>query len=143
VCSSDLVLKGTQASLIEIPTVKTRCEISFRDGNNNRPQLLMVDQCDKILIKIGDNTQTLKIDATGFVFNNGDNAGMVILSKLTDNLNSLKTYCEGLKSAIESGFTGVGEGSAASGTAAKTAFDTAMTGKLISFENMENTKVKH
>lgn len=83
-----------------------------------------------------------KSDSHIFEFNGGTLGGLVILAKLVNNLNSLKSYCETLKSAISTGLNSVGEGGAASGTAAKASFESAMTAQNISFENMENEKIK-
>lgn len=76
-------------------------------------------------------------------FNGGDLGGLVKIEKLTENLNKLKTYVETMKNAIETGLSGVGESSAASGSAGKTAFSGAMTGQSIDFEDMEDSKIKH
>jgi hypothetical protein len=138
------VLIGSQASVIEIPTIGSDCTVCYRDNNIQRPQLVNVDKSDKLLIKIGndsDGYQTLQVTKDGFVFNGGNNGGLVILQKAIDNFNSIKTYTDTLKTAIEAGFTAVGVGSAASGPNGKTAFDAAMTAS-ISFEDMNNDKIK-
>lgn len=87
------VLQGSQASFMEIPQVGTNCTICFRDNNIQRPQLSQVDQCDKILIKIGDNT--LQVDSTAWVFNGGTH-GMVkadsLISKINTIENTLNTF---------------------------------------------------
>jgi|YelNatPaOPRAMG01_1025707.scaffolds.fasta_scaffold37442_2 hypothetical protein len=82
------VLRGSQASFIEIPKVGSDCTLCYRDNNIGRPQLYQVDQCDKILVKIGDST--LQIDANGFVFNGGENDGMVLLQGLLTKINRLE-----------------------------------------------------
>jgi hypothetical protein len=83
------VLKGVQASFVEIPTIGTRCEFTFRDGNNHRPQLIMVDQCDKYLIQIA-NSSTLIVDKDTWIFNGGNNDGMVLLQGLLTKINRLE-----------------------------------------------------
>lgn len=83
------------------------------------------------------------VEAELMEFNGGTNGGLVKLQELTDSLNSLKTYCETLKTAIEAGFTSVGIGAAANGTTAKLAFDTAMTSATIEIKDLENDKITH
>jgi len=83
------------------------------------------------------------VEAELMEFNGGENGGLVKLKELTDSLNSLKTYCESLKSAIDSGFTAVGIGAAANGTTAKTAFDAAMATKSIQIKALDNKKITH
>ena len=79
----------------------------------------------------------------GIVMNGGALGGLVILEKIVDNLNAIHDYIfNTLQPAIESAFTAVGEGSAASGSAGETSFSTSVAGKDISFEDMENTKIK-
>ena len=116
------VLKGSQASLIEIPTVGTTCLINFRDNNVQRPQIYQVDKCDKILIQIaGDNgTQTLEISADGFVFNEGKQGGMVILQNVVDRLNNLEDDINKLRSAFNQWIIIPSDGGAALKTAAAT-----------------------
>jgi hypothetical protein len=63
------VLISTQSSFLEIPKVGTECVMTFRDANLGRPQLLEVNECDKILIKVG--TSTLNIIDGEFKFNGG------------------------------------------------------------------------
>ena len=139
------VLIGSQASVIEIPTVGSDCTVCYRDNNIQRPQLVNVDKSDKLLIKIGNNPdgyQTLQVTKDGFVFNGGNNGGLVLLQKAVDNLNSIKTFCDTLNTAIGTGFTAVGVGSAASGPNGKTAFDLAMASTSITLEDMNNDKIK-
>lgn len=75
--------------------------------------------------------------------NGGDNGGLVNVEKLKNNLNSLKRYVEAMKSAIGTGFTSVGAGSAANGPAGNTAFNAAMAAQNINFEDMEDKRITH
>ena len=87
------VLKGSQASIIEIPAVKSACTIVFKDNNIQRPQLYQCDQCDKFLMKIGnadDGFQTLQVSKDGFIYNGGNNNGMVLLMKLLTAINRVE-----------------------------------------------------
>jgi len=91
------VLIGTQASFVEIPAVNSNCTICFRDNNIQRAQLYQVDQCAKILIKIG--TQTLQVDSTAWVFNGGS-TGMVKADVLKTESEKDKAILDGLMQII-------------------------------------------
>ena len=95
-----------------------------------------VSQCSEV--------EKITIDCNGdIVINGGDNKGIVKIQELKDNLDSLKSYIEAMNTAISTGFSSVGESSAASGTAGKSAYTSAMTGRSINFKDMEDTKVTH
>lgn len=85
---------------------------------------------------------TLDADTT-ITINGGNNGGLVIAQRVQDSLNSLKQYCEDLKSAITTGINNIGAGSSANGATGKAAFETAMAGKTITFDNIENTNITH
>lgn len=73
----------------------------------------------------------------------GDKGGLVNIENLKNNLDSLRRYVEALKSAVATGLNGVGTSTEASGQAGATAFNSAMAGHSINFENMEDTTIKH
>ena len=81
------VLIGSQASLIEIPTVGTDCTMCFRDNNIQRPQLIQVNQCDKVIVTIGKSI--FYVDETGFKLNN-DTKGLK--KTLQDLINELINF---------------------------------------------------
>ena len=78
------VLKGSQASLIEIPAIDSACTVCFKNNNIQRPQLYQVDQCDKILIKISESV--FNIDSDGFDFAKGSYGLKKTLSDFCDKL---------------------------------------------------------
>jgi hypothetical protein len=141
------VLKGSQASFIEIPKVGSNCTIRFRDNNIQRPQLFQVDQSEKILIKI-DNS-TLQVDSSGWVFNGGGLNGMVKIDDLISNINvretrinaivtsltSLATACN----AVTTPITGT-----ALGTLITTAIATMVTSPITTtvLNDLQNEKIK-
>lgn len=86
------VLIKAQASVYEIPVVKSACLMGFRDGNINRPQIISVDQVDELLI----NCKTL------VKFNGGQLGGMVKLNDVVTKLNNLEEDINKLKTAFES-----------------------------------------
>ena len=93
------VLFSSQASVIEIPKLKTACLICFRDNNIQRPQLLSVHESDKYLITIG--TSTLEITSGLFKFNGGNNDGMVLINALTTKINNLETLVNNILAVLK------------------------------------------
>ena len=137
------VLKGSQASLIEIPAKNSICTICFRDNNIQRPQLYQVDQCDKILIKVGnkaDGFQTLQISKDGFVWNDGKNGGLVLAPELKMQSNKDKAILDALLSIING--TPINEPGSGSPSALQAALKGALTGKQSgTWNNLENKKL--
>ena len=113
---------------------------------------VLVEDAD-ITIKKGDNSVVVKSD--GVVINGGDNKGLVKIDNLRKSLDSLKTYCEALKTATAQGIAAIGEitvvndiaNGIASGSAGAGAFNTAMGTTSITIDDeggsMENKKVTH
>lgn len=94
------------------------------------------------VVKGDGSTITLKSDGT--VELNGSNfAGLVKLQELETNLNQLKTYVETMSAAIGPAFSAVGASPAASGALGQASYAAATAALSISFQNMENDKVKH
>src|ERR1044072_7472352 len=89
------VLVSSQASYVEIPETGTKCVICFRDANQGRPQILMVDKALKILVKC-DN----------IVFNDGMLGGLVKVNEVVNDLNAIKQDINALK-AVFSGWSPV------------------------------------
>lgn len=77
------------------------------------------------------------------IFNGGELGGLVKIEELKKSLDSLKQYCEDLKTAVAQGLTAVGVGTAASGTTGAQTFYQLMTGKSITIEEMEDEMIKH
>lgn len=82
-------------------------------------------------------------DVEVVLMNGGELGGLVKIEELRKSLDSLKQYCESLKSAIAAGLNAVGVGTAASGTNGAKAFNDAMAGKSITIEDMEDSKILH
>jgi hypothetical protein len=93
------VLKGSQASLIEIPQPNSACTLCFKDNNIQRPQLYQAHVCDKVLVKIGD--QTLNISINGFVFNEGNFGGIVKLDPLHNRIKAVEDFTNNLLSTLK------------------------------------------
>lgn len=75
----------------------------------------------------------------------GKNGGLVILEKVQNNIDTLKTYCEAMKTAVANALTSinVAAGSAYAGSAAAGTFNSGMAAQSINFEDMENKNVTH
>lgn len=87
---------------------------------------------DGASFEIADDTITM---------NGGQLNGLVKLQELQNNLNSIKSYCDLLKTAISAGLTAVKDGAAASGTNGAAVFNSAMAGAAIVLQDMENKKI--
>ena len=114
-------------------------------------------KCDKTEIEVKSAELTAKIDgvelevkgnkikvkAEEIAFNDGNNKGLAKVEVIKDNLDALKNYLTAMNSAISTGFSGVGAGPSAAGSAGAGAYQGAMAGQSIVFQDMENSKVKH
>lgn len=85
------VLKNTQASITEVPVIGSECIFTFRNGDTNQPQLLLIDQIDQLLINCKTNVQ----------FNGGKLGGMVKVIDLVTRLNNLENDINTLKAALQ------------------------------------------
>ena len=132
------VLKGSQASFIEIPSVGSACTICFKNNNIQRPQIFQIDTCDKILIKVGENNLEINPE-DGFVFNNSSN-GIVLITELITKLNNIETDLNNLKNLMFAWIPVPSDG----GLALKTAAIPWINNKLVKTikSDIENTKVK-
>lgn len=94
----------------------------------------------KAVVLVGSSSVTVKDSL--IQFNDGSLGGLVEIQKLKDNLKAVRDYIKNtLEPAINTGITGVGIGSSASGTTGAGDFTSALTGQDITFEDMENTKI--
>jgi hypothetical protein len=114
------ILRGSQASFIEIPHITSHCLLTFKDNNTQRPTLYSVDQCDKILVRVG--TVTLEIntgkdsennDIASFVFNGGSQGNMVLIQKAVDKLNIIEQDINKLKTSFSTWVVVPSDGGAA------------------------------
>jgi hypothetical protein len=137
------VLVGSQASFIEIPKVKSKCLMGFRDMNILRPQLISVHQIDKLLVKINDSTAEMEINNGKIIFNGGNLGGIPKIQELTDNINSIKNFVTALNNALPAAFTAIGASTAAAGANGATSIQTAMSSQSITIKDMEDKNVTH
>jgi hypothetical protein len=98
------------------------------------------DMKDLAVISV-DEADTVQVSGN-FIFNEGKRGGLPMIAELKDNLQSIKEYCEAINAALPTAFTAIGIGSAANGTTAATNYQTAMSGKSIVINDMENENIK-
>jgi len=84
------VLKNSQGGFIIVPAINSDCLISFKTNDANRPQLLMVDQVDKLLIT-----------ANTISFNSGTK-GIPVSLDLVTRFNNLENLVNDLVSKFNS-----------------------------------------
>ncbi|HXU28019.1 MAG TPA: hypothetical protein VN698_12385 [Bacteroidia bacterium] len=134
----------------------TSCTITVDDldienidlGTSKSGVVLYPTQGSDVLVMFVDDSLTGRvIDAsqTDNVELMGDaNGGIPIAQEILDNLNAIKTHLNAQDVAIAAGLTSVGQyPSSAIGTAAATAYTTAVNASPVNFVSMENQKVKH
>ena len=95
---------------------------------------------DELFVSMMSEIEKIEIIVDEIVINEGKNDGLVKIHKLEQNLENIKTYLSTLNAAIA---TGLGSTVSNGGVAAATTFTTTMQGTPLTFENMENDKIKH
>jgi hypothetical protein len=133
--SDDVPYEGIQLGFgyVDVkPKNDTICLIGILEGKEALTFLINAEQVELVEVK-----------ADKITFNGGSNKEIVKIEQLQKNLDSLKKYCEALKLAVATGINAVGISSSASGTVGATAFNNAMTGESIAFEDMKDEKILH
>ena len=125
----NVVLNNT-GGIYVVPADGADCVICEVDGPD-KWELLKASAYTKVIIQASSLVQ----------FNDGSLGGLVEIEKLKDNLKAIHDYIFNiLQPAVHTGIAGVSGGYGASGA---TAFNGAIAGQDITFEEMENTKIKH
>lgn len=96
---------------------------------------------DGVTFAVADKKVT--IDADEIDLNGTANSGVPKVKAVKDNLDAIKNYLTAMDAAIAAGLNGIGAGPTAAGSAGAGAYQGAMTGQSIVFQDMENSKVKH
>lgn len=104
---------------------------------------LIEGKVESLFIIAFSEIEKVRIKTTAIELNGDQYKGLVKLDELKANLDALKQYVLAMNTAIATALTSVGVGTAANGPAGTTAFNSAMSGQVINFQNMENTTVKH
>lgn len=105
-------ITGSPVSFILIPNDNTECLLCFRDGCDQRPQILKINSVKKIIA----NATSL------FQFNDGTNGGLVLVNKEVARLNKIEQDINALKQVFTSWVVAPNDGGAALKTAAATWF---------------------
>lgn len=158
------VADAGQKGFFFVPRIDSTVLVS-RIGGSNELLVSMFSEVDRALLTLGDKVQAsmdtdaltykndtvevqitgseVTIDADRITLNGGDNKGLVKIGELQKNLDSIKQFVEGMHAALPAAFAAVGAAMAANGALGKTAYDGAMAGHVVVFEDMENTNVAH
>lgn len=131
--------QGNQVGLLQVPRVGSYVVVATLSGYEAGVVVLMED-VERVEAVVGD--YSLELSDEGITLNGGRLGGLVKIQELQQNLNTLKTYCEGLSNAVKTGLTAVGVGTAANGGTGASTFQTAMSGQAIVFKDMENQYAK-
>ncbi len=135
---SGIAIKPKNGSVVLVATVGEETE-QFVCAFNEIESIELKMQDVELVIDGGK----VKLKAKEIELNEGNNNGLVILQKAVNNFNEIKMYLNAFKNAVSAGLSGVGESTAASGSAGKGVFEATIASAQINFEDMENTKVKH
>jgi len=127
------VLNGEDSGIFIEPVVGSYVLCGMTDGKLENLTALVYSEIKNIRF-----APTEKL-----ILRNEDFGGILKVDAVLSNLNELKQAVETIKSAVASGLTAVGVGSAANGPAGATAFNSATASVVINFENMENENIKH
>lgn len=105
---------------------------------------------DKVVITGAPDVLTATVDGSTIevkpdviLFNGGDLGGLVKIEELKKNLDSLKMFVETMHAALPGSFSAILAAMSANGALGAQAYNAAMAGQAIQFEDMENEKVKH
>lgn len=127
-------LKG----IVVVPKVGTEVTFVTIDGGGQFT-IVNASELSNVMIDVPE----LRIKCDSVVVNDGKNGELPIESKIMENLNELKKYCEALKSAVSKGLNAVGVGTSANGGTGKLAFEGEMAASKINLKKMGDKKVKH
>lgn len=95
------VLVGSPASVTFLPAIGSACVLTFRDGHQDRPQLLKLDQVDTVIIN----------PKTKVIFNDGEN-GVPLTPQTVIELNGPENDLNELKNLISTWVPVSGDGGA-------------------------------
>lgn len=118
------VLLGIDSAVVK-PVVGTDCLIAIVENDEATAFMLFANEVELIQ------------------YNGGENGGLTIGKQIVANLESIKDYVEAIHSALPNAFNAIGAGTAANGAMGKQAYESAMAGKKIELEEIENDKITH
>lgn len=133
------VLTEVKNKFVVVPKVGSTVLCGVIENNKSTAVLLQCSEVDFINVSIESNT--LRIDEKGVVYNGGSLGGLVVSEKVANEVNILKQELNSLKQI----FTGWTPVPSDGGAVLKTAV-TAWAGKVIEptvKKTLENDKIKH
>lgn len=137
------VMDDSNIGVVLYPKVGSQVLIGRIMNDPNNLFVMKYNEVESALITIG-NTFKFEIKSDGkAVLNDGNNEGIPIASKVTANDESIKNYCELLKTSVITGFNAVGAGLLSSGATGATAFSNAMVSGQINIEDIKNQNITH
>lgn len=137
------VIDDNQTGVLLFPKVDSAVVYASIENQEANCMVLMFSEIEEFLIT-GQGGFKVETDNSGNTkINNGNFGGLVKIEPLNNNLNAVKTYFTTLQAAVVAGFNAIGAGMSANGANGVTAFNTAMSGQNLTYEDMENTKIKH
>lgn len=140
-CRLNAIIDSYNNRLLIVPKENSMVAFIAIGGKLTEPLVIAYSEIEKVLLTIGESD--ILIEDGKIEMNGGDLGGLIKIEELKRNLDQLKNYVEALNTAVSTGLSAVGESTLASGSAANTAYTTAMAGKSINFQDMEDDKITH
>lgn len=123
------VLISNQSSVVEIPKINTTALLCFRNINMQTPQILLIQESEKILFKCNE-----------IIFNDGTLGGMVKAKELKDQSEKDKAVLDALLNIING--PAINEPGNGAPSALQIALKAALAGKSPGeWDNLENEKI--
>jgi len=125
------------------PKVGSWVYIQMQEDNDAMWFVSMVSEVASVLLKNDSEASLLLKDNGETHLHGGQFKGLVKLDKVQANIDSLKNYVEAMNAALPIAFTAIGAAMSANGASGGSSYSGAMSALSVSFQNMENPKVKH
>lgn len=128
-----------QSYVTVVPKEKSNILVAVIEKLKTEAVVVRCSEVQKVLIKIGANTVVMNDD--GFVFNDGDNEGVVKINELIKKLNAVEKDINNLKQAILTWVPTPNDG----GAALKARVASWAASKIIETKktDLEDSKIKH
>ena len=131
------IIQADLKSFSIVPAPKSKVLLT-RIGLSNEMCIVQYSEIDKVLIEIGE--QSFEMNKDGFLFNKGENKGLIIIDELTKNLEKLTARVD----TIYDGLSKLSPDPPQAGSASVTSGLKAIVSPAKEdFSNIENEKVKH
>ena len=92
--------------LLLVPAVDS--DVSILYSKNSEPIVVAYSTLEKLMLNIGNGTyMSLTVDSSAFVFNGGDNDGMVLIKPLVEKINRLENDVNNYKTLLNGVLTAI------------------------------------